>query len=77
MSTKKEQAVGLSLQIVYEYENWGDEHVSDMIQTYKDCGDPAPCTGDMLLHLCEIAESHKSTGKSYQETKALMMKKGK
>ena len=51
VKNKKIAAIDLACQIVYEYEDWSDEHVSDMMQTYIDCGDPAPCTGDELLDL--------------------------
>ena len=52
----RKMAVSLACQIVFEYPGWGDEHVSDMYQTYTDCGDRPPCTADELMDLCCEAE---------------------
>lgn len=49
-----EDTVNLALQIVYDYDDWGDEHVSEMIATYED-GDPPPCDGDTLMTVCTKA----------------------
>jgi len=72
---KKNEAVGLACQIVYEYNNWGWEHISDMLATYERPEKP-PCDGDELMNFCNIAAVHKKNGLSWDDTvKEMMMKK--
>ena len=74
---KKKDAVGLALQIVYEYEDWTEEHVSDMFNTYAECGDTPPCTGDDLEDLCYEADALKKKGLTYNEAEKTMLKGAK
>jgi len=67
------KAIGLALQIVYEYENWGWEHISDMLATYEDT--KPPCDGDELHDLCVIADRHKKAGLSYDDALKEMTQK--
>ena len=70
----RKDAVSLACQIVYEYDNWGAEHVSDMMATYDACGDRPPCTGDELMDLCMAVAVHKKNGLSYAAAGAAMLK---
>lgn len=70
----KTKAVLLSLQIVYEYPEWGWEHISDMLSLYESPEKP-PCDGDELWDLCIIASRHKKAGLSYDDAKKEMLKK--
>lgn len=36
-------AVGTAVQLAYEYEDVGCEHMSDMFNTFQECGEPEPC----------------------------------
>jgi len=72
---RKSDAVGLAFQIVTDYPDWGDEHVSDMIQTY-DRGE-APCTGDELLDLCYKVEKLVKEGKGYDAVMTALVGKPK
>ena len=60
-------AVGLALQISFEYPDWGDEHISEMLQTYKHTGEPVPCNYTELQDLAVKADRLKREGKSYNE----------
>ena len=64
MKIDKAASVGLACQIAYEYENWGWEHISDMLATYERPEKP-PCDGDTLYFLCNIATKHKKGGTDY------------
>lgn len=69
-----ETACGVAAQIVFEYPGWGDEHVSDMYNTYRDCGEKPPCSGDELMDLTVAAERLKKSGLTYSETEKELMK---
>lgn len=71
---KKSEAIGLALQIVFEYENWGDEHVSDMLSTYTETGERPPCTGDELYDLCQMAEKEKKKGLDIESVEKVLKK---
>jgi len=58
---------GLAAQIVFEYPEWGDEHIDDFMRTYSDCGDTAPCDGDELYDASHIANKLKNDGLDYKE----------
>jgi hypothetical protein len=62
VSKKKETVVGLACQIAYEYPEWGEEHVSDMLRTYRENGEKAPCSGDELLDMTVKADALKKQG---------------
>jgi len=72
-----EKAVGVAVQIAYEYKNWGDEHVSDMYRTFADCGEPAPCSSDTLYDLTWQAAELEKKGVNYQEAVETLLKKHK
>jgi len=69
----KAASVGLACQIAYEYENWGWEHISDMLATYERPEKP-PCDGDTLYFLCTKAAQHKKDGLSFDDAEKEMMK---
>lgn len=71
-NTKKANAIGLAVQIVFEYDDWGWEHISDMLSTYED-GD-APCSADELYDLCQKANMLKTAGRTYQEVTTELLK---
>lgn len=71
----RNDAVLLALQIAFEYENWGPEHVSDMIDTYDATGEKAPCSYDELMDLTLIASKAKREGRSFEEAETLMISK--
>ena len=51
----------VATQIVYDYPEWGPEHVGDMIDTY-DQKQPAPFTYDQLLDVADYVDSLKRKG---------------
>lgn len=60
-------AFELAAQIVFEYEDWGDEHVEDMFQTYADCGDKPPCpSSDHLKECCLLVQDEKDRGLDFE-----------
>ena len=69
----KKNAIGLALQIAYEYDNPDWEHVSDMLATYED--EAPPCNGDELHDLMTAGLKLKKEGKTYQEAEKEMLKK--
>lgn len=71
----KKNAVGLATQIVFEYSDWGDEHISDMMATFE-LSSKAPCSGYELQDLCSAAQKLKSSGLDCDAvTKELLKKK--
>ena len=60
-----EDAISLALQLAYEYENPGWEHIEDMLACYED-EDP-PCDGDDLNDLMTQGLKLKAEGKTFQE----------
>jgi hypothetical protein len=71
---QKKNAILLACQIVYEYENWTVEHISDMLNTYEPPS-VAPCDGNELMDLCYKIMKYKKEGKSFEETKKIMLNK--
>lgn len=69
----RKDAVLLSLQIAYEYPDWGWEHISDMFATYKESGDKPPCTPDELHDLATKASRLKRDGMSFEEAEKAMI----
>jgi len=61
-------------QIVYEYKNWGSEHISDMYATYEAEGRKPPFTIDQLEEYAEKMQSLKDQGKSFGEAVELAVK---
>ena len=68
-------SIGLALQIAYEYENWNEEHVSDMLATYTSCGDKPPCSYDELMDLAIEAAEYKQKCITFSDAEKLMLKK--
>lgn len=68
-------ASGVATQIVFDYPNWGEEHVSDMLDTYKHTGGPAPCDYDELMSLACKADDLKKEGKTYEEVEQALQGK--
>jgi hypothetical protein len=56
----------LAAQIVFEYPEWNDEHISEFMKLF-DHDDPAPCTGDELYDACYDMQAIKNTGLSYDD----------
>jgi len=69
----RKDAVLLALQIAYEYDDWGQAHVSEMLDTYDDSGEVPPCSYDELMDLTMIAAKHRREGRSFDEAEKLMM----
>ena len=67
------EAVGVALQIAFEYDGWGSEHVSAMMDTYESSGDVPPCDYDELMDLTMEAAKHKKQGRTFNEAEKLMM----
>ncbi len=63
----KNGAIGLALQLAYEYENCGEEHVAAMIDTYTDSGEDPPCSYDELYGLMLKALKLRKEGKPYAQ----------
>ena len=70
----KKIVIGLACQIVYEYPDWSDQHVSDMLKTYSDNGEKLPCDYDTLIDMCYLADKIKKQGKSYKQAVKLLEK---
>lgn len=71
----KPEAVGLACQIAFEYEDWGDEHVYEMLQIYVHTGEkPAPCDYDELMALTCRAARLKKDGLDYAAAEAELLK---
>lgn len=71
----RKTAIGVALQLAYEYPEWGPEHVSDMLATYDATGEEAPCDYDELSELANAATALKRQGKSFSDAQAEMMKR--
>lgn len=56
----------LAAQIVFEYPDWDSAHISDMMATYRESGDKAPCTADQLEDACNLVQKQKSAGADFQ-----------
>ena len=69
----RKDAVGVALQVAYEYPEWGCEHVSEMLDTYESSGDVPPCDYDELMNLTMEAAKHKKQGRTFNEAEKLMM----
>lgn len=67
-------AIGVALQIAYEYPKWGSEHVSDMLATYDSTGERAPCDYDELMELTSAADALRRHGKTFSEAQAELLK---
>ena len=66
----KAELVGTAVQIVFEYPNWGQEHVSDMFNL----GERLPFTYDDLEDLTFAADKLKKQGSSWEETEKVLMR---
>ena len=73
--TKKVKAelVGTALQIVYEYPNWGAEHIEDMYQAVKQGGRPKFSIDD-LEDMTVKAARVKKTGKKWKDAEKELMR---
>ena len=68
------EAVGVALQIAFDYPAFGAEHVSAMLDTYESSGaTPPPCDYDELMALTMEASEHKKQGRTFNEAEKLMM----
>jgi len=67
MITDIEATIGVACQIAYEYEDWTQEHVSDMYNTYKETGEKPPCSYDELYDATSRAEIFKVKGLNFDE----------
>jgi len=56
-------ALSLALQIVFEYPDWGDEHVSEMLVLM----DSRPCDFVELRSLCSSVQAVKNEGLNYEQ----------
>ena len=61
----KNVVAGLACQIAFEYPNWGNEHISDMLATQEG---KKPCSSDILYEATSKADTLKRAGKSYEKT---------
>ncbi len=55
----------VAAQIVYEYPDWNEAHVNDIMRTYAEVGEIAPCDGDQLYVACNEMQKVKDSGLSY------------
>jgi hypothetical protein len=69
----KKALVETAVQLAYEYENWGCEHVSDMFDVCRQDGPPG-FTEDDLYEAAMKAKKLKASGKEYTEAITEMMK---
>ena len=56
-------AINLALHIVFEYSDWGEEHVSVMLSLFE----TEPCTFEELRFLCSSVQTLKDEGVDYKE----------
>jgi len=70
-----EVAVGAACQLAYEYEDVGYEHISDMYNTYRECGERPPCTADQFEDLTFAALKLRREGKEYEEAEKELLAK--
>ena len=68
-------AIGVALQIAYEYPGWGPEHVSEMLDTYEASGENTPCCYDELMELALAADELKHQGLTYDEAESELLKR--
>jgi len=71
----KKAAIGLACQLAFEYDPCGDEEISDMYQTYRDCGDKPPCSADELQDLTYEALALKRENKGPEAAEKLLLEK--
>ena len=58
-----DEVVEVAAQIVFEYEDWGCDHVWEMFKTYSAFGDDPPCeTSDDLHAVCNLVDTQKRMG---------------
>ncbi len=72
---KFEECAGTACQIVFDYPNWGTEHVADMYATFKETGEKALFSIDDLATCCNMVDKLKAGGKSYKECEELVTKR--
>ena len=72
-----EDAVGVALQIVFEYPDWTQEHVEDMFKTYESSGEEPPCSFDELEDLTIKAGKLKNSGMTWDQAEAQLTAKSK
>ena len=58
-------ALNLALQIVFEYPDWNDEHVSEVLDLFE----TEPCDFGELRSLCSSVQTLKDEGLEYKEVK--------
>lgn len=63
--------IGTACQLVFEYDKWNDEHVTDMYKTFD--SDPG-FTVAYLYEMCQKAQEIKDTGKNFEETEKALGK---
>jgi len=69
-------AVGTAIQIVFEYPNWGCEHVADMYDCFdQTIDDPAPCDLNTLADLCEDVQKLKNEGFELEAIETELLKR--
>ncbi len=64
---KNEILIGTALQIVFEYPDWTDEHVSEMYATFKETGDRVNFSSTDLMDMATKADKLKAEGMSWDE----------
>lgn len=77
MSKKLKDRYELAAQIVFEYENFGQEHISEMYQTYEESGDKPPCTFHELEDACYVIKRLKNEGLNFQDAVTRAVKEHK
>ena len=64
----KSLIAGIACQIAYEYPNWTDEHVGEMLRISDDIPEPRPCSYDTLCDATAKADECKKNGLSWDKT---------
>lgn len=74
LTQQQKDTIGLALQLEWEYPDWGDEHVTDMIRTYTDNGEKAPCSMDTLNDWAIKARRLHRQGLDYAAAEAQLLR---
>ena len=71
----KKAAISVACQLAFDYEDCGQEHISDMYNTYRECGDTPPCSYDDLEDLTYEALALKKENKTWDEAEKILLER--
>ena len=69
-----ETLIGTALQVAYEYPDWGETHVQDMYDTFKQTGTKVKFSADDLYDATVEADKLKKAGKQWRDAEKAMLK---